>query len=93
MRALAKRLGVELSTVSPSGADGMVTAQDVRRVAKILEEVGPMKKLGRVRKHIARSMTQAHEEVAAATVMDDADIHHWDDKQNLMRRLIRDLER
>jgi len=89
VRALAKRLGVELSTVSPSGADGMVTAQDVRRVAKILEEVGPMEKLRGVRKHMARSMTQAHEEVAAATLMEDADIQHWDDQQNVMLRLIR----
>ncbi|MDZ7841969.1 MAG: dihydrolipoamide acetyltransferase family protein [Gammaproteobacteria bacterium] len=89
VRALAKRLEVELSTVSPSGADGMVTAQDVQRVAKILKEVGPMEKLRGVRKHMARSMAQAHEEVAAATVMDDADIDHWDDQQNVMLRLIR----
>jgi 2-oxoisovalerate dehydrogenase E2 component (dihydrolipoyl transacylase) len=89
VRALAKRLEVELSTVSPSGADGMVTAQDVQRVAKILKEVGPMEKLRGVRKHMARSMAQAHEEVAAATVMDDADINHWDDSQNVMLRLIR----
>lgn len=89
VRALAKRLEVELSTVSPSGADGMVTAQDVQRVAKILKEVGPMEKLRGVRKHMARSMAQAHEEVAAATVMDDADIDHWDDRQNVMLRLIR----
>ena len=89
MRALAKRLEVELSTVSPSGADGMVTAQDVQRVAKILKEVGPMEKLHGVRKHMARSMTQAHEEVAAVTVMDDADIEHWDAEQNVMLRLVR----
>lgn len=89
VRALAKRLDVELSTVSPSGSDGMITAQDVQRVAKILQEVGPMEKLRGVRKHMARSMSQAHEEVAAATVMDDADINHWDDRQNFMLRLIR----
>lgn len=91
VRALAKRLEVELSTVSPSGADGMVTAQDVQRVARILKEVGPMEKLRGVRKHMARSMAQAREEVAAATVMDDADINHWDDNQNVMLRLIRSV--
>lgn len=89
VRALAKRLEVELSTVSPSGADGLVTAQDVRRVAKILEEVGPMEKLHGVRRQMARAMTQAHQEVAAVTVMDDADINHWDAEQNVMLRLIR----
>ena len=89
VRALAKRLDVELSTVSPSGPDGMVTAQDVQRVARILAEVGPMEQLRGVRKHMARTMTQAHEEVASATVCEDADIDHWDDKQNVMLRLIR----
>lgn len=89
VRALAKRLEVELSTVSPSGADGMVTAQDVQRVAKILKEVGPMEQLRGVRKHMARTMTQAHEEVASATVCDEADIDHWDEQQNVMLRLIR----
>jgi len=89
VRALAKRLEVELSTVSPSGADGTVTAQDVQRVAKILKEVGPMEKLHGVRRQMARAMTQAHQEVAAATVMDDADIDHWDADQNVMLRLIR----
>lgn len=88
VRALAKRLEVELSTVSPSGADGMVTAQDVQRVARILKEVGPMEQLRGVRKHMARTMTQAHAEVAAATVVEDADIHHWDEEQNVMMRLI-----
>lgn len=89
VRALANRLGVELSTVSPSGADGMVTAQDVQRVAKILEKVGPMEPLRGVRKTMARSMTQAHAEVASATICDDADIDRWDDKQDIMLRLIR----
>ncbi|MFZ0488377.1 MAG: biotin/lipoyl-containing protein, partial [Arenicellales bacterium] len=53
VRALAKRLEVELSTVSPSGADAMVTAQDVQRVARILKEVGPMEPLRGVRRHMA----------------------------------------
>lgn len=89
VRALAKRLEVELSTVSPSGADGMVTAADVQRVARILKEVGPMEQLRGVRKAMARTMTQAHQEVASATVCDDADIDHWDDGQNVMLRLVR----
>lgn len=88
VRALAKRLEVELSTVSPSGADAMVTAQDVQRVARILKEVGPMEPLRGVRRHMARTMTQAHQEVASATVCDDADIDHWDAEQNVMLRLI-----
>lgn len=89
VRALANRLGVELSTVSPGGADGMVTAQDVQRVAKILEKVGPMEPLRGVRKTMARSMSQAHAEVASATICDDADIDQWAANGNIMLRLIR----
>jgi pyruvate dehydrogenase E2 component (dihydrolipoamide acetyltransferase) len=34
VRALAKKLGVDLSRVSPSGADGVVTLADVKRAAE-----------------------------------------------------------
>jgi pyruvate dehydrogenase E2 component (dihydrolipoamide acetyltransferase) len=34
VRALAKKLGVDLSRVSPSGADGVVTMADVKRAAE-----------------------------------------------------------
>jgi 2-oxoisovalerate dehydrogenase E2 component (dihydrolipoyl transacylase) len=33
VRALARKLGVDLARVSPSGADGVVTAQDVKQAA------------------------------------------------------------
>ena len=33
VRALAKKLGVDLSRVSPSGADGVVTLADVKQAA------------------------------------------------------------
>jgi pyruvate dehydrogenase E2 component (dihydrolipoamide acetyltransferase) len=33
VRALARKLGVDLATVSPSGADGVVTLQDIKQAA------------------------------------------------------------
>ena len=41
VRALAKRLEVDLSIVTPSGPDGLISRSDVDRVAKILAELGP----------------------------------------------------
>src|SRR6266542_344884 len=41
VRALAHRLGVDLALITPSGPDGLVTTQDVQRVAQLLEEWGP----------------------------------------------------
>ncbi len=89
VRALARRLDVDLSIVTPSGPDGMVTAADVQRAAKVLAEVGPLEPLRGVRRAMARSMTQAHAEVAAVTVNDDADINAWQPGQDVTLRLVR----
>lgn len=89
VRALARRLNVDISIVTPSGADGMVMASDVQRAAKILAEVGPLEPLRGVRRAMARSMAQAHAEVAAVTVTDDADIDAWKEGQDITLRLIR----
>lgn len=89
VRALAQRLDVDLSVVTPSGPDGTVTAADVQRVAKILAEVGPLEPLRGVRRAMARSMTQAHAEVAVVTVVDDADIDAWKEGEDTTLRLIR----
>lgn len=89
VRALARRLNVDISIVTPSGADGMVTATDVQRAAKVLAEVGPLEPLRGVRRAMARSMAQAHSEVACVTVSDDADIDAWQADQDITLRLIR----
>jgi len=91
VRALARKLNVDLAMVTPTGADGLVTANDVQRAARILSEVGPQELLRGVRKVMAQSMTLAHSEVASATIMDDADIDAWPPGANFMLRLIRAL--
>lgn len=89
VRALATKLGVDLSVVTPTGANETISAADVQRVARILAEVGPMEPLRGVRRAMARSMAQAHAEVAAVTVSDDADIHTWSDRDDITLRLVR----
>ena len=59
VRALAHRLNVDLGIVTPSGADDTITVSDVQRVARILDEVGPLEPLRGVRRSMARSMAQA----------------------------------
>ena len=86
----AQRLNVDLAIVTPSGPNDTITAKDVERVARILKEVGPLEMLRGVRRAMARSMAQAHAEVAPVTVNDDADLHAWWGRdQLLMLRLIR----
>ncbi len=89
VRALARRLEVELEMVTPSGPNGSITSADVQRVAKILSEVGPMERLRGVRRAMARTMTQAHREVVAVTVTDDVDIDSWSEETDTTLRLIR----
>lgn len=92
VRALARRLDVDLAIVTPSGPNDTITAKDVERVARILKEVGPLEPLRGVRRAMARSMTQAHEEVAPVTVSDDADLYRWwSASRDLMLRLIRGI--
>jgi len=77
VRALARKLSVDLAIVTPSGTDGVITATDVQRVATTLADVGPAEVVRGVRRAMAQNMARAQSEVAAATVMDDADLHAW----------------
>ena len=91
VRALANRMEVELSMVTPSGRDGLILADDVRRVARILAEHGAMEPLRGVRRAMARNMAQAHSEVAPATMVEDADITGIESTADITPRLIRAL--
>lgn len=92
VRALAHRLNVDLTIVTPTGPDGMITQADVQRVHKILTEVGPLEKLRGPRRAMANTMSQARDEVMPTTVTDDAVLHAWGaGKQDLTLRLIRAL--
>jgi pyruvate dehydrogenase E2 component (dihydrolipoamide acetyltransferase) len=91
VRALASRMEVELSMVTPSGRDGTILGDDVRRVARILAEHGPMEPLRGVRRAMARNMAQAHREVAAASLVEDADISGLGSSAEITPRLVRAL--
>ncbi|MGA8170143.1 MAG: dihydrolipoamide acetyltransferase family protein [Methylocystis sp.] len=91
VRALARKLGVDLAIVTPSGADGVITPADVERVARILSEAGPAEPLRGFRRAMARNMSLARSEVAAATIMDDADIGSWSQNADTTVRLIQAL--
>jgi len=91
VRALARKLNVDLAMVTPTGADGLTTAHDVQRAARILAETGPIEMLRGVRRTMAQNMELATAEVASATIMDDADIDAWPADTHTMLRLIRAL--
>lgn len=88
VRALAKRMDVDLSIVTPSGPNDTITAADVQRVAKILKDVGPMEPLRGVRRTMAKAMAMANAEVVPVTIYEDADINPWKGKNDITIRLI-----
>jgi pyruvate dehydrogenase E2 component (dihydrolipoamide acetyltransferase) len=91
VRALARKLNVDLAMVTPTGADGLLTAADVQRAARILAETGPIEVMRGVRRAMAQNMELATAEVASATIMDDADIDAWPPAMHVLLRLIRAL--
>ena len=91
VRALARKLNVDLAMVTPTGADGLLTVTDVQRAARILASIGPIEMMRGVRRAMAQNMELATAEVASATLMDDADIEAWPAGTHTMLRLIRAL--
>lgn len=91
VRALARKLDVDLAMVTPTGPAGSVTTTDVERVATLLANVPPLEPLTSVGRAMAQTMSLAHTEVAGATVMDDADIDAWAPDSRMLPRLVRAL--
>ncbi len=89
VRALARKLDVDLNAVQATGPGGTITRADVERAAKSLAEAGPAEALRGMRRAMAQRMAAAHAEVVAATVTDDADIGGWRNGEDASIRLIR----
>jgi len=89
VRALARRLGLELAALTGSGPDSAILSGDVERAASeaaaTLEGLTPLRG---VRRAMAQRMAKAHAEVVPATVIDDADIDAWPAGEDVTLRLI-----
>ena len=103
VRALAKRLGVDLNTVTPTGKGGRVTADDVKNFTGATDAPavatppvklppGTPEPLRGPRRAMAQSMTLSRNEVCACTIFDDADIHNWLPGQDITARILRGMK-
>jgi 2-oxoisovalerate dehydrogenase E2 component (dihydrolipoyl transacylase) len=88
MRALARKLDVDLNLVQGSGAGGMITRADVERAARSLTEAGPAEPLKGMRRAMAHRMALAHAQVVPTTVIDEADIDAWSKEADITIRLV-----
>lgn len=107
VRAQAKRLGVDLGQVEPTGKNGQVTAADLEAFQSKPAQArsgktpppAPARKvppgeavpLRGPRRAMAQSMSASRDQVALCTIFDDADIHEWLDKRDFTARILRAL--
>jgi pyruvate dehydrogenase E2 component (dihydrolipoamide acetyltransferase) len=89
VRALARKLEVDLNLVHGTGPSGTVTRADVERAARSVAEAGPAEPLRGMRRAMAQRMASAHSEVARTTVIDEADIEAWPAGEDVTIRLVR----
>jgi pyruvate dehydrogenase E2 component (dihydrolipoamide acetyltransferase) len=89
IRALARKLDVDLNLVHASGPGGTITRADVERAAKSLTEAGPPEPLRGMRRAMAQRMTAAHAQVVPANVTEEADIGAWAPGEDATIRLVR----
>jgi 2-oxoisovalerate dehydrogenase E2 component (dihydrolipoyl transacylase) len=88
VRALARKLDVDLNLVQGTGAGGTITRIDVERAATGLTDVGAAEPLKGMRRAMAQRMAAAHAEVVPTTVTDEADIDDWPHGEDLTMRLV-----
>jgi 2-oxoisovalerate dehydrogenase E2 component (dihydrolipoyl transacylase) len=89
VRALAKKLGVDLLAVDATGKDGAITAEDVKRFASAIAETEPAEPVHGVRRAMAQKMQQSHAEIVPASIHDEADVEDWIQTGDVTVRLIR----
>lgn len=81
-RVLAKEMNIDLASVTATGPQGLITADDVRRAmtttnqshAPVATERHETVSLHGVRRVMAQAMMQSHREIVPVTIFEDADI-------------------
>lgn len=89
VRALAKELNVDLQLVKPSGPQGQITIDDVKKFgSKKTKLPGNVEPLHGVRRAMAHAMTQSHQEVVPVTIIEDADITEMPKEADITARVM-----
>lgn len=93
VKALAQRLGVDLSHIKGTGPNGLITVQDVKAgqtQAPLQEGFELIKGSRRV---MMKTMIDSHATVCPVTIFDEADISAWSPTEDISGRLLRALVR
>lgn len=92
VRALAKRMNVDITHVKATGEDGRITTSDIEKAAQLNSDKGQSESLKGVRKAMAKNMAVSHAQVVPVTLHDDVDVHAWfkegNQTQDITMRLV-----
>jgi pyruvate dehydrogenase E2 component (dihydrolipoamide acetyltransferase) len=104
-RAVARRLGIDLTQIRGSGRGGLVTVDDVVNASPgpapapagpqspsaptPADSSGETEQLRGPRRAMAHSMARSRDNVMGCTLFDDADLHEWLEDQDITIRLLR----
>jgi len=92
-RALAKRLGIDITRIQGSGRGGLITVDDVLRhsppIAPQRNSDPAHERLRGPRRSMAQSMATSRDNVMGCTLFDDADLHGWQPEQDVTSRILR----
>lgn len=91
VKALARRLNVDLSSINGTGNEGRITKDDVKAAAdkKTTQAPEGYEPLRSIRRTMAQSMSKSHVEIVPVTIFDDADLHAWPTGTDITARVIR----
>lgn len=87
VRALARRLDVDIDSVRGSGPEGRILAQDIESYARVDQEKGQGETLRGVRRTMAKTMSLSHQHVVPVSIFDVADVDKWAEGEDTTMRL------
>lgn len=93
VRMLAKKLNINLNTLTGSGEHGMISREDVQRESsRVSQPPEGFEPLRGVRRAMLASMVQSHQEVVPVSLFDEADIANWKEQADITIRLIQAIK-
>lgn len=88
VRAQARKLGLDLSSITGTGPGGTILSRDVEQAAQPGTSSSNGEPLRGVRRAMAERMALAHSQVVPASVHDDADVDHWPEHTDITLQLV-----
>ncbi len=89
-RLRAKKLSLDLKTITGSGKSGLITLEDIEKEAE--KQATPpegFEPLRGVHRAMLNSMVESHQAVVPVSIFDEADVSRWVGKDDITVRLIR----